>query len=75
MQPDRPRHLKGKKATVAVAHTLIVIIYHVLKDGTVYQDLGPHYFIERDRKALERKALRDLERLGYDVSLTPKTAA
>lgn len=30
------RHLKGKKATVAVAYTLIVIIYHVLKDGAVY---------------------------------------
>ena len=70
------RHLKGKKATVAVAHTLIVIIYHVLKDGTVYQDLGPDYFVERDRKAMERNALRVLDRLGFDITtLKPKTTA
>lgn len=68
------RHLKGKKATVALAHSLVIIIYHVL-NGAVYQDLGPDYFIERDRKELERRALRDLARLGYDVSLKPKTAA
>ena len=64
------RHLKGKKATVALAHTLIVIVYHVLNGG-VYQDLGPDCFIERDRKDLERRALRDLQRLGYQVSLQP----
>ncbi len=68
------RHLKGKKATVALAHSLVIIIYHVL-NGAVYQDLGPDYFIERDRKELERRALRDLARLGYDVSLKLKTAA
>jgi hypothetical protein len=51
-----------------------VIVYHVINGG-VYQDLGPDYFIERDRKELERRALRDLSRLGYEVSLTPKTAA
>lgn len=68
------RYLKGKKATVALAHSLIVIVYHVINGG-VYQDLGPDYFIGRDRKELERRALRDLARLGYEVSLTPKTAA
>ena len=68
------RHLKGKEATVALAHSLIVIVYHVINGG-VYQDLGPDYFIERDRKELERRALRDLARLGYEVSLTPKSAA
>ena len=38
-----------KKAAVAVGHTILVIAYHLLTEGTAYQDLGPQYFDERDR--------------------------
>jgi transposase len=37
-----------KKALVAVAHSILVIAYHVLKDGTTYRDLGQDYFDQRD---------------------------
>jgi hypothetical protein len=41
----------GKRAIVAVAHTILIIIYHLLGEGTVYQELGGNYFDEHDREA------------------------
>lgn len=58
-----------KKAAVAVAHSLIVIIYHMLSEGTVYEDLGATYFDRRNRQALERRCVRLLEALGNKVIL------
>ena len=61
---------RGKKrAQLAVAHSLLVTIYHVLKDGTTYHDLGLTYFDDRDRTLIQRRAVRSLERLGYRVTL------
>ena len=59
------------KAAVAVAHSILIIAYHVLTEGTVYCDLGGNYFDERDRQAVERRLVHRLEGLGYTVSLTP----
>ena len=65
---------RGKKrAIVAVGHTILVIAYHMLRDGTLYQDLGSLYFDERDRTAAERRAVGRLEALGYRVILEPTT--
>jgi transposase len=64
-----------KKAEVAVAHTLLVIAYHVLTRHEPYQDLGVNYFDERDRQAVERRLVRRLERLGYTVALAPTAPA
>lgn len=69
------KRLKGKKALVAVAHSIITIVYHVLKDGVEYKELGVDYFERRDREHLERQAVRRLEGLGYNVVLTPKDPA
>jgi len=63
-----PRRGK-RRAAVAVAHSMLVVIYHLIKDGTLYQDLGPHHFDELDRKRATRRALHRLEALGYEVSL------
>ena len=60
-----------KKAAIAVAHSILVIAYHLLARGTTYQDLGVHYFEERDRRAVERRAVRRLEGLGFKVILEP----
>ena len=66
---------RGKsRAAMAVGHTILVIIYHVVRDGTVYEDLGPHYFAERDRQGTERRLVRQLEGLGYTVRLEPCAA-
>ncbi len=65
----------GKKAIVALAHTLLVIVYHVLAEETDYQELGGNYFDERDRQAIQKQLVRRLEKLGYDVTLAPTAPA
>ncbi len=63
-----------KRALVAVGHTILVIAYYLLTRQVDYQDLGAHYFDERDRHAVERRLVRRLEALGYKVSLDPAAA-
>jgi transposase len=60
-----------KRATVAVGHTILVIAYHLLREGGGYRDLGERYFDERDRQAVERRLVGRLEGLGYKLSLEP----
>ena len=54
-----------------MAHTLLVIVYHLLNRGKAYTELGGNYFDERDRWHVERRLVRRLEALGYAVSLQP----
>jgi transposase len=66
----------AKRAAVAVAHSLLVIVYVLLiRQHEGYQDLGTNYFDERDRQAVQRRLVRRLEALGYSVSLQPTTPA
>lgn len=58
-----------ERALVAVAHALLVAIYHMLQDGTFHQDLGANYFDERRRQQSARNAVRHLQRLGYKVTI------
>ena len=64
-----------KKAMVAVGHSILVIIYHVLRDQQPYNELGGNYFDERNRQATERRLVRRLEKLGYEVSVKPAAPA
>lgn len=64
-----------KKALLAVGHSLLVVVYHLLTRGTSYEDLGPNHFDQRDREAVQRSCVRRLERLGYTVSLAPAKEA
>jgi transposase len=67
---------KGKKrAAVAVAHSILILIYHLLTQREPYRDLGTTYFDLRDRQAVERRLVRRLEALGYAVSLRPPDSA
>jgi transposase len=61
----------GKKATIAVGHTLLVIIYHLLSEDKDYEELGGNYFDEWDRLAVQKRLVRRLEKLGYEVKLAP----
>lgn len=63
------RRLGKKKALIAVAHSILVIIYHVLTEDVDYRELGGNYFDERDRQAVEKRLVRRLEQLGYHVTL------
>lgn len=65
----------GHKATVAVAHAILRVVYFMLRDHTVYQDLGPNYYEERGRKNLSKHLQRRLEKLDFEVLLTDKRPA
>ncbi len=60
---------------MAVSHTLLVVIYHVLKDHRPSQDLGPDSFDQLDTHRLQRHSVHRLQQLGYTVSLAPAAVA
>ena len=63
-----------KRGLVAVAHSLLVVIYHMLKGGTEYYDLGPDFLDRLREKYLVRFHLKRLKQLGLSVSVTPMIA-
>ncbi len=65
----------AKKAVCAVAASILTAAYHMLKDGTVYRDLGPDHFDHRSREVQARRLVRRLADLGYAVELTPSEPA
>lgn len=67
---------RGKKrAAVALGHTLLIIIYHVIADEKGYEELGEDYLDQVDRQGKEKRLVRQLEKLGFEVSLTPTSPA
>src|SRR5579859_8032654 len=67
---------RGKKrAGMAVAHSILVIIYHLLREGVPYEEKGDAFFEERDRQLAEKRLVRQLERLGHQVTLQPLAQA
>lgn len=64
-----------KRAAVAVARTLLVSIYHILTTHQPYHELGADFQGRRNQQAVARRAVRQLESLGYAVSLQPKEPA
>ena len=69
------RRLGKKKAVMAVSHSLLVIIYQILSTKQPYSDLGADYFEQRDSARLTQRSVRQLEALGYAVTLVPKEVA
>ena len=63
------RHRGHKKAVVAVGHQLLEIAYYIMRDGVDYRELGAEYFARRDRERATQRHLRQLEALGYRVTL------
>jgi transposase len=63
------RHRGHKTAVVAVGHQILEIAYYVLRDGVTYQELGGDYFERRDRERTTRRHVKQLEALGYAVTL------
>ena len=63
------RHRGHKKAVSAVAHAILVIVYHLLTRRTTYQELGPDYYDHRAADHARRRAIQTLERQGYRVTL------
>ena len=75
------RRLKGRRqaddnrAIVAVAHSILVIVYHMLSDGTKFRDLGADFYGQHDREQIARRAVTTLNKLGYEVTLKSPLAA
>jgi transposase len=67
---------RGKKrAIVAVAHSILVIVYHMLSRHEPYHELGANYFDERKKESIVNRLMRRIQRLGYAVSLQPVPVA
>jgi transposase len=66
----------AKRAAVAVAHSILVIAYHLILRNTTYSELGADYFERQEKPQLKKKHLvKQLEKLGYQVNLTEITIA
>lgn len=69
---------RGKKrALIAVGHSLLKSVYHVLKDNCEYKELGGEYLDKKQEKKRKDYLKKELEKLGYKVglSLKPKETA
>ena len=66
---------RGKqRALVALGHTILVMVYHILSRRRPYRELGPLYFDILDRQRVQQRLVQRLERLGYTVNLQPLAA-
>ena len=67
---------RGKKrALISVAHSLLVVIYHILKKRTTFKDLGSDYFDKLNSRRLVPYLVKRIENLGYGVTLVPSKVA
>jgi transposase len=64
-----------KRALVALGHTILEIIYYVLKRKVPYQELGADYLDRHDKDRLQASLVRRLERMGHRVTLEPSEPA
>lgn len=62
------------RAQVAVAHSILVAAYWMLKRDEPYRDLGPDWHVKRDAEAHSRRLVAQLERLGHHVTLDTPAA-
>ena len=64
-----------KKAACAVAASLLTTIYHMLKDGTQFHDLGADHFDRRSKDVRAKRLVAQLANLGFNAKLTPLAQA
>lgn len=62
------------RAIVAIQHSILTAVWHMLRNGEAYEDLGADYYTTRDPQRTRARAIRDLESLGYQVVITPVAA-
>jgi transposase len=60
-----------KRALMAVAHTMLVIGYHILKTGQGYHELGGNYLEQINKDQLQRHFVKRLQKLGFKVTVEP----
>ena len=67
-------HRGKKRAYVAVAHSMLIAIYHVLNDKVAFKDLGADYYNQFNRERKANGMLKKLKALGYEVTIAAVTA-
>jgi transposase len=68
-------HKGKKKAATAVCHSMLIAAYYILQKQVPYHDLGADFFIRRNQEAIQRRCVRQLHQLGFQVELKPKEVA
>jgi transposase len=63
-----------KRAAMAIAHKILKLAHRILSTTEEYQDLGEAYLDQRDERRVADNLVRRLERLGYQVQVTPREA-
>ena len=67
---------RGKmKAIVAIEHSILTAIWHMLAEGECYHDPGSDFFTKKDPTRTKNNAIRRLQELGYNVTLSTREAA
>ena len=67
-------HRGAKRAYVAVAHSMLIAIYHILSDGEIFKDLGSNYYNNFNKERKANSMVKKLKALGYDVTIAAATA-
>jgi transposase len=60
-------HRGSKRAYVAVAHSMLIAIYHILKEGVVFKDLGADYYNQFNKERKINAYLKKLKALGWEA--------
>ena len=66
--------MSAKKAAVAIAHKILVAVFHMLQRAATFAELGADYLDRLDKHRTAKRLVRRRDALGYDVMLRPKTA-
>ncbi len=64
----------ANRAAVAVGHSILVSAYHIIKNRVPYKELGANYLDQRKEATVTRNAVKRLEALGYEVTVTKKAS-
>ena len=71
-QFHRIRARRGvKKAIIAVAASMLTAVWHMLRDGTEWHDLGAAHFDQANTQKVANRLLKRLQSIGYNVQITP----
>jgi hypothetical protein len=64
-----------KRAAMAVAHKILMFAFYIIRDGSVYREVGGDYFDRLHPERTARRLTQRLQRIGYEVVLTARPAA
>lgn len=72
---SRRQSAAGQTAVVALEHKMLICAWHMLTNGAFYRDPGPDYYTRHHPAKTKNRAIQQLQALGYDVALQPRTDA